>query len=570
MKNIIKLFIFLICFFLFNVQADTYQVYLTGNNVYLRNGPGTNYDDIGFLLVNTSYILKEKDPIASEKGCSNGWYKINYNGSDGYFCSDYGEVKVLSDEVLKNCEDKLKALGFPDSYLPGLCALQNTHSNWSFIPLITNLDWTESVNKESECGQSYVYTSDSEYIDSSCNNIYAGKVNNLFPASKKAVAYYMDPRNFFTEKYIFQFENLKYTNSLKEYYPAAIAYVLRNAQFYKYHINLGNDFAGAVNNACSIPDVNINPVFLSARMLQELGSKDSEYNLYSGVYPGYEGYYNFFNYGVSDSCAVTYGATACGLDYAKNNGWNTLENAIAGGASKIASSYVAQNQNTNYLQKFNVNPLNSNKLYIHQYMTNIGAPSSESTTSFNTYNENKLLDSPFVFYIPVYNNIDDSVTNSNSGGSGEKDANKELSTTDIATMISSSGYKTSGSYFQGVGLQTNASSIINNIASVGGEAVIKDANGNNVTDAILGTGYTVTISNSKGNKTYTIVINGDTNGDGKTSAVDLLHVQKVLLGTYNLNNAYYEAGDTNDDGKISAIDLLQVQKVLLGTGTIAQ
>lgn len=569
MKKYLILFLIIISFFCFNVKADTYQVTLTGNNVSLRSGPGTNYDKVGNLLINTSYIMSENKIYTSEKGCSDGWYKITYNGSEGYFCSSYGTVKVIKDEDLSSCEDKLKALGFPDSYVSGLCILQNAHPSWSFVPLITNLDWNEAVNKESECGQSYVYTSDSEYIDTSCTNVYAGKVSNLYPASKTAVAYYMDPRNFFTEKYIFQFENLKYTSSLHDYYPSAISYVLRNAQFYKYHVNIGNDFSGIVNNACSKTDVNINPVFLSARMLQELGTKDSEYNLYSGIYTGYEGYYNFFNYGVSDSCATTYGSTVCGLEYAKNNGWNSLENAISGGASKIASNYVAQNQNTNYLQKFNVTPLNSNKLYVHQYMTNIGAPSSESITSFNTYNENSLLNSPFVFYIPVYNNMDDGVSNSNSGGSNESSDNT-VSTLDIATIISSSGYKTSGEYFKGVGPLTDASSIISSVTSIGGKVSIKNASGTEITSGTVGTGYTISVSNNVSTNNYTIVVNGDTNGDGKISAVDLLYVQKVLLGTYNLTGAYADAGDTSDDGKISAVDLLQVQKVLLGTYTIVQ
>lgn len=569
MKKIKLLFLLLICFFLCNVKADIYKATLTGDSVALREGPGTNYTKITSLLINTTYPLIENKIYPSEKSCSAGWYKIDYNSQTGYVCADYIKVDVIKEETINDCKSKLKALGFPDSYLTGLCNLQASHPSWSFIPLMTNLDWNTSVNKESACGQSYVYTSDNSYIDTSCNNIYAGKVSNLFPASKKAVAYYMDPRNFFDEKHIFQFENLKYTQNLKSYYPSGIAYVLRNAAFYKYHVNKGNDLSNIVNNVCSESAVNINPVFLSARMLQELGSKDTLYNLYSGVYAGFENYYNFFNIGVSDSCATTSGTTYCGLNYAKNNGWNSLEKSIRGGATMIASSYVAQNQNTNYLQKFNVTPLNSNKVYVHQYMTNIGAPSSESVSSFNTYNAINKVDSPFVFYIPVYNNMDNKIDNTGSGGSGEV-KKEDLTTTDINTVISSSGYKTSGSYFTGVELYSDVSAIISNISSIGADIIVKDAAGNRITSGLIGTGATISVTNKKETKNYTVVVNGDTNGDGKTSAVDLLHVQKVLLGTFNLNGAYHEAGDTNNDGKISAVDLLQVQKVLLGTYKIEQ
>ena len=202
------LIIVLISFFTIEVvRAEQYQALLTGNEVGLRSGPGTNYDKIASLAINTTYLLETKDIYNSEKGCNSGWYKISYNGTPGYVCADYIEVRTISDDALSNCRTKLSSLGFPESYLNGLCSLQASHESWSFIPLQTNLDWATSVNKESECGQSYVYTSDESDIDRSCNNIYAGKVSNLFPASKTAVAFYMDPRNFFTEKNIFQFEN---------------------------------------------------------------------------------------------------------------------------------------------------------------------------------------------------------------------------------------------------------------------------------------------------------------------------------------------------------------------------
>ena len=62
----------------------------------------------------------------------------------------------------------------------------------------------------------------------------------------------------------------------------------------------------------------------------------------------------------------------------------------------------------------------------------------------------------------------------------------------------------------------------------------------------------------------------DTNGDGKVSALDLLRVQKQIIGASKLSGTYKTAGDTNKDGKVSALDLLQVQKQIIGAGTIKQ
>src|SRR5699024_3047427 len=146
--------------------------------------------------------------------------------------------------------------------------------------------------------------------------------------------FYMDPRNFLTEQYIFQFEYLKYVDAASSAYIKSVDYMLSSSAFYIYHRQLGNDFASIVNDAGK--GANVNPVSIAARMRQEMGNSTTLYNLYSGVYGEnnnlYYGYYNFFNIGVSDSCVNTYGTTYCGLSYAKDHGWNSLYNAIKGGA----------------------------------------------------------------------------------------------------------------------------------------------------------------------------------------------------------------------------------------------
>ena len=86
------------------------------------------------------------------------------------------------------------------------------------------------------------------------------------------------------------------------------------------------------------------------------------------------------------------------------------------------------------------------------------------------------------------------------------------------------------------------------------------ANGVSVNSGNIGTGYKVNIKNSSETRTLTVVIYGDTSGDGVINALDLLQVQKNILGTYSLSGAYSSAGDTSKDGTINALDLLQVQK----------
>ena len=86
---------------------------------------------------------------------------------------------------------------------------------------------------------------------------------------------------------------------------------------------------------------------------------------------------------------------------------------------------------------------------------------------------------------------------------------------------------------------------------------------------ILSTGMTLKLKGN-GEKTYTIVIYGDNNGDGNIDIVDLLKVQKDILGVNKLNDAYKEAADVNKDGVVDIIDLLKIQKHILGVSKIEQ
>jgi len=573
MKNkVFYISIFFIFLFIVNMNiccAEVFKGKITGTGVRLRSGPGTNYDALKTVSKNDEYTLVNNTKYSTEKGCSNGWYKIYYEGSaTGFVCSDYVSVQsiVFKENATTECEITLANLGFPSSYWPGLCSLKEKHSAWQFKPVHTNLDWSTAVENESACGKSYIASNVATNIDSTCHNEYT---STWYPASSSAVAYYMDPRNFFTEQHIFQFEYLKYDNDISSLYPSAVTSVISHAAFYKYHLNLNNNLGDIISAVGA--ETKISPIFIGARILQEMGSGEKLYNLYSGVYEGYNEYYNFYNFGVSDSCANTNGTTYCGLEYAKKNNWYGLNNAIKGGASQLAESYINKNQYTTYLQKYNVYPLESNKLYTHQYMTNIAAPSSESKTTYKTYNELNLLNNVFVFYIPVYKNMDQANYSENNGAVDVPDKGN-TSTMDISTIVTSSGFTYTSTTISGIGPETSVSALKSSLESIAGAGTvrIKTKDNNIVTDGVVGTGYKVTINNAKREETLTIVINGDTSGDGKINALDLLQVQKSILGTYTLSGEYSLAGDASDDGVINALDLLQVQKNILGTYTIKQ
>lgn len=570
----ILLILFISLFLTNNVFAATHYVTLVGDDVRVRKGPGTNYDKLGSVDLGATFDLIDTTVYKNEGGCSDGWHKIQYTPeSVGYICKSYvriSEYVIVDEETKTNCEDEMKKAGFPASYWKGLCDLKAKHPTWNFEPVQTGLDWQYVITKESSCGKNLIQTSDASYIDATCKDGYG----SWYPASKKAVAYYMDPRNFLTEKYIFQYEYLRYDSKLSNAYISSAASMLAGADFYKYHTGKGNNLSTIINEAGKNKDVN--PVHISARMKQELGNGTSLYNLYSGEYTGhdgaYKGYYNFFNIGVSDSCATTNGTSYCGLSYAKSKEWNTPLKAIEGGAQLLGNSYIAKGQYNMYLQKFNVVPTDVSKLFIHQYMTNIKAPSSESSSTYSTYNKLNLLSTGFTFKIPVYTNMDNTIDNSGSGASKEeeKEENK-YSALSIPTIVTEAGYKIKNSYLTGVKLKMNVNDLKNDIEGISGKDTVTvfDEKGKTYT-GIVKTGIKVSIINKEGTTDLTIIVKGDTSGDGAINALDLLQVQKTILNVYDMSEYQEQAADTSGDGKINALDLLQVQKYILNVYEIKQ
>ena len=99
---------------------------------------------------------------------------------------------------------------------------------------------------------------------------------------------------------------------------------------------------------------------------------------------------------------------------------------------------------------------------------------------------------------------------------------------------------------------------------------IFDKNGSNVSgDQVLGTGMKASIvDEGTAKKTYTIVVTGDTNGDGKINITDMIAVKASTLKKSDLSGAYEKAGDVNGDGKINITDFIKVKATILNKDTI--
>lgn len=229
--------------------------------------------------------------------------------------------------------------------------------------------------------------------------------SSWYQAHGQVIQYYMDPRNSMSNERIFQFEKLSY-DTLKQTLSGVQSILSGSFMDGAYITTTDNrsiTYAQAFMEAAS--KYNVSPYHLASRVLQEVGKTSPSVAATGAGYNGeYVGIFNFYNIGANTGVKD-------GLDWAYNNNqpgsygtpWNTQYKSIMGGAEYIASKYINVGQNSLYFQKFDV--IKNGGLYNHQYMTNIEAVYSESTSVYKGYNNLGLLNSSFVFVIPVYNNM---------------------------------------------------------------------------------------------------------------------------------------------------------------------
>ncbi len=83
------------------------------------------------------------------------------------------------------------------------------------------------------------------------------------------------------------------------------------------------------------------------------------------------------------------------------------------------------------------------------------------------------------------------------------------------------------------------------------------------------TGYTVSIfNNGVATVTYTLVINGDVDGNGAISSADYMAVSSAFKGVANLDGAYALAADINSDAQVTSSDYLALASHLQNVNII--
>lgn len=316
-------------------------------------------------------------------------------------------------------------VGFPDSYKPYLRILHEEHPKWTFEPVNTGLKWADVINGENGANhytrnlipynKMYLAASSSVFdVPSSWISTLAYKEDGSLDiasepywvqVSDDILKYFIDPRNYINDSYIFAFEQLAFNSSLN--YNTILKSMLDNTFMDCDYATVGG------SNGKTYAEVfievgkanNLSPIMLASRAIQEKGLGkivNGKYvindTLGSGVLKDGVTYYNFFNIKASGKSMEE--IIANGVAEAKANGWTSQYKAIVGGGTFLKNDFYKIGQDTLYFQKFSV--VNPQYLYWKQYMQNLVAPVNEGYKTMTAYSDAGILNSAYHFRIPVY------------------------------------------------------------------------------------------------------------------------------------------------------------------------
>ena len=510
-------------------------------------------------------------------------------------------IQVLAAEVKQEVKTGIEA--FPESYQKYLKALKELHPNWNFEAYYTGIDWNEFIKNETGVTFHTRNVVPSSYSDvwkcSSCKSI-----NGWTCASDAAVAYFADPRNFLDEIRIFQFEELSFNESvhtLESIEKSVQGTFLKNSVTYydeETQENVTKSYSEIILEAAK--HTNMSPFHIKSKIIQEVGTNGS--SSVSGTYSGYEGLYNFFNYGAYDEGDPI----ANGLEFAREKAWTNPYKAILGGAELIGSSYIGVGQNTSYFFKFDVvgnsilksgqtTNVNTSSFYSHQYMTNIMDPYSQSSSVYNMYAANGNIDANLNFIIPVYDNMPELNTRPTkyTKEDGElyysvataevKDTPIKTSKTvytmnkgEVAVMVSRKHIMSDDTYWDIVMLENGWNVYVESSKL---EACVKEVVDTNVQaektvideeNLVIKTTPTTTVetlTKALDGVSYNIV-----DAEGKTAEniatgykVNILKSDnKTIEKTYTL----VKVGDVNGDSKVSAGDYVLIKNLIMDSKTL--
>lgn len=542
----------------------------TADVLNVRSGAGTSYSKTGTVSYGDSLtILSETTDSSGAK-----WYKISCGNVTGYVSAAYVQLTSSGSQGSSDAdfESYMTKQGFPESYKPYLRTLHEQHPKWIFTAQKLGVDWNTALKEECVVGRNLVHSSALASWKSMEKGAYDfnggywyGLDGSWVAASKEIIMYYMDPRNFLNDTYIFMFENQSYDPSYQT--ESGVKTILADTFMSgsytcpdtKKKYTYSQTFMDAAKKS------GVSPYHLASRCRNEQGVNGAPQSL--GTVKGYENYFNFFDIQAYATSTMT--AAEMGCKYAKTTNptyllpWTNQYKSIVGGSIFLGTGYITKGQDTLYLQKFDMVD-GGNGLYYHQYMTCVFGQANEAISLKNAYSRD-ILNSAMEFKIPVYNNMPDKLCPKPTSSG---DNNNYLNSLSVSgTSISPKFDKFTTSYTATVNAEISSVTInanpLGKSAKVSGNGKVSLKTGENTikVTCVAASGvkrtYTIKITRKAASQTLQ---QGDVNGDKYLTVVDALLMLRYNAGKTQLDSAQLKRADMNGDGKVDVIDALTLLK----------
>lgn len=542
----------------------------TADVLNVRSGAGTGYSKTGTVSYGDSLtILSETTDSSGAK-----WYKISCGNVTGYVSAAYVQLTSSGSQGSSDAdfESYMTKQGFPESYKPYLRTLHEQHPKWIFTAQKLGVDWNNALKEECVVGRNLVHSSALASWKSMEKGAYDfnggywyGLDGSWVAASKEIIMYYMDPRNFLNDTYIFMFENQSYDPSYQT--ESGVKTILADTFMSKSYTcpDTKKKYTYSQTFMDAAKKSGVSPYHLASRCRNEQGVNGAPQSL--GTVKGYENYFNFFDIQAYATSTMTDAEMGC--KYAKTTNptyllpWTNQYKSIVGGSIFLGTGYITKGQDTLYLQKFDMVD-GGNGLYYHQYMTCVFGQANEAISLKNAYSQD-ILNSAMEFKIPVYNNMPDKLCPKPTSSGDNNNYLKSLSVS--GTSISPKFDKFTASYTAKVNAEVSSVTVnanpLGKSAKVSGKGKVSLRTGENTVK--------VTCTAASGVKrTYTIKITrkaasqtlqqGDVNGDKYLTVVDALLMLRYNAGKTQLDSAQLKRADMNGDGKVDVIDALTLLK----------
>ncbi len=542
----------------------------TADVLNVRSGAGTGYSKTGTVSYGDSLtILSETTDSSGAK-----WYKISCGNVTGYVSAAYVHLTSSGSQGSSDAdfENYMTKQGFPESYKPYLRKLHEQHPKWIFTAQKLGVDWNTALKEECVVGRNLVHSSALASWKSMEKGAYDfnggywyGLDGSWVAASKEIIMYYMDPRNFLNDTYIFMFENQSYDPSYQT--ESGVKTILADTFMSgsytcpdtKKKYTYSQTFMDAAKKS------GVSPYHLASRCRNEQGVNGAPQSL--GTVKGYENYFNFFDIQAYATSTMT--AAEMGCKYAKTTNptyllpWTNQYKSIVGGSIFLGTGYITKGQDTLYLQKFDMVD-GGNGLYYHQYMTCVFGQANEAISLKNAYSQD-ILNSAMEFKIPVYNNMPDKLCPKPTSSGDNNNYLKSLSVS--GTSISPKFDKFTASYTAKVNAEVSSVTVnanpLGKSAKVSGKGKVSLKTGENTIKltctAASGVKRTYTIKITRKAASQTLQ-QGDVNGDKYLTVVDALLMLRYNAGKTQLDPAQLKRADMNGDGKVDVIDALTLLK----------